>query len=212
MPPGFDIGATFDRHHPQWEHRLWTDAELTAGDWRTGDLLRRAEEFAPDDAIRFRVDVWRLEILARHGGIYVDCDAVCLRPMDRLLDYDGFVAQSPNDQTKATNAVMGVAPGHPFTLALLDGLAERAERYRGRRVFESVGGDYLTEMLGEYDVEMLPWWLFAGRSIKDRNAGRRRDPRHEREGMVDHLYGNTLQGLRGWVPDWARRAKARLSK
>ena len=32
-----------------------------------------------------RADVLRYEILRRHGGVYVDVDVECLRPLDDLL-------------------------------------------------------------------------------------------------------------------------------
>lgn len=189
MPDPYDHGDAWEATHPHWERRLWTDTDLD-GDWRVRPLLDNAERYAPRDAVRFRVDVLRLELLSRYGGIYVDCDARPLRSFDPLCERDAFVAQSPNDPRKATNAVMGCEPGHPYIETLLDGVAERAERKKGRRVVESVGGFYLTDTLSD-DVEMLPWWWFAAQSIRDRDRGRKPDPRNTKEGFCDHMYGNT---------------------
>ena len=70
---------TWLRHHPDWEHRLWTEAELP-GDLElteAANLLRQPAE---------RADILRLELLHRHGGVYLDADFECLKPIDPLLD------------------------------------------------------------------------------------------------------------------------------
>lgn len=212
MPDVYDNGHTLEHHHPGWEHRLWTDTDLDDGTWDMQPILDRADELAPpDDVTRFRVDVWRLELLHRFGGIYIDCDAVALRPFDALLDRT-FVAESPNVAGVATNAVMGCEPGHHFLEALLDGVEERAERMGGRRVVEAVGGYYLTELLPQHpDVEMLPWWRFCSQSIRTRDLGLPPDSRNVEEGYADHLYGNSLHGGGSRWPFWIRRARWMLA-
>lgn len=178
IPPIYDHGGEWDQLHPTWEHHLWT----TPPDW-----IRLLAGAPTGDKTRFMVDVWRLELLYDHGGIYVDCDVVPLRPFDDLLA-SPFVAQSPNNVALATNAVMGFPAHHPVLARMLEGLHARLETHGGRRVVESVGGLYLTENLG--GVEMLPWWMFASRSIAQRRKGV--DPGPRPGAYADHLYANTL--------------------
>ena len=33
-------------------------------------------------------DIMRLEILYKYGGIYIDCDAIALRPFGKIVVYD----------------------------------------------------------------------------------------------------------------------------
>jgi inositol phosphorylceramide mannosyltransferase catalytic subunit len=94
------------RHHPEWEFRLWTDENLPRDFERREayELLRLPAE---------RADVIRLELLYRSGGVYVDLDFECLRPIDSLVgDVDFFTgyrkARRPN------NALIGSVPGHPI--------------------------------------------------------------------------------------------------
>ncbi|WP_029008558.1 glycosyltransferase [Azospirillum halopraeferens] len=75
--------ATWRRLHPDWEHRLWTDADLRAF------VAREAPDFLPvydayEEPIR-RADAARYLILQRLGGLYVDLDFECLKPLDPLL-------------------------------------------------------------------------------------------------------------------------------
>lgn len=186
------FGETFEARNPQWEHRLWTERDLDALEMRNRELFDAAEVEAPRDAIRWRVDVARLEILAQHGGIYVDCDAECLRPLDGLRGHRMFVAQSPNDTSLVTNAVMGCEPGHPFLDALIAGLPANAAAYRGRRLVDTVGGKYLSRQfaaLQPVGVDVLQWWWFAPQSIRDRDRGRPARPHPD--AYTRHVYGNT---------------------
>lgn len=179
IPPVYDHGTEWERLHPDWETHLWT----TPPEW-----IRLLPGAPKGDKTRFMVDVWRLQLLHDHGGIYVDCDVVPLRPFDDLLG-SAFVAQSPNKLTVATNAVMGFPSRHPVLAAMLDGLEDRLRTHGGRRVVESVGGFYLTESLD--GVDMLPWWMFASRSIAQRKRGLNPGPRPG--AYADHLYANTLR-------------------
>jgi mannosyltransferase OCH1-like enzyme len=93
------------RHHPAWEHRLWTEAELPA------DLeLREAANLLRQPAER--ADILRLELLHRLGGVYVDADIECLQPIDPLLDTDCFLCLL--DSGRVSNAVIGCVPAHPL--------------------------------------------------------------------------------------------------
>src|SRR5690348_15650039 len=70
-------------HHPDWRYRFWTDHDLR-------ELVRRDYPwFLPiyDGYPKHieRVDAARYFLLHRHGGLYVDLDFECLRPIDELL-------------------------------------------------------------------------------------------------------------------------------
>lgn len=196
MPDEYQrYGHTWREHNPMFEHRMWTEpdlADLADLPMRNRDLYDAAEREAPRDAIRWRVDIARLEILYRHGGIYVDCDTACLRPVDELLQHRMFLPQSPNDTSLVTNAVMGAEPGHPFVAALVEGLPANAAAYRGRRLVDTVGGKYFTRMLAKHKpvgVTILPWWLFAAQSIRERDRGLPATPHPD--AFANHAYGNT---------------------
>jgi hypothetical protein len=96
-------GETWREHHPDWELRLWGDAEIA----ELGEIeaLARARHHSE------RSDILRYELLRRHGGVYVDTDVECLRPFDPLLaDVRVFAAwEVPG---RMCGAVMGAVPGH----------------------------------------------------------------------------------------------------
>jgi mannosyltransferase OCH1-like enzyme len=102
------------RHHPAWEHRLWTEDDLPADPIRAEALNRLR---APVE----RADILRLELLFRHGGAYADTDLECLRPVDELLGEEEFVAVCLKPG-RVTNTFIAATPGHPLLRRALDEL------------------------------------------------------------------------------------------
>lgn len=109
MPEQYvEYGRTWERLHPGWTMRLWTDddAPMPAG-------IERAR------ALSERADLVRYEVLRQHGGVYVDTDIECRRPIDDLLD--GVVAFSAYEEPgRLCNALMGAVPGHPAMARLCE--------------------------------------------------------------------------------------------
>jgi mannosyltransferase OCH1-like enzyme len=101
-----EYGWSWANHHPGWELRLWTEENLP-GDLERKEiyeLLRRPAE---------RSDMLRLELLDRHGGVYVDTDFECRRSIEPLLDGVRFFC-AYIDPGRVNNALIGSAPGHPL--------------------------------------------------------------------------------------------------
>jgi mannosyltransferase OCH1-like enzyme len=97
---------TWRRRHPNWEHRLWTEDELPSDPIRP-EVLERLR--APVE----RADILRLEILYRHGGVYVDTDVECLRPVDEVLAGHDFVGVCLKPG-RMTNTFIASVPAHPL--------------------------------------------------------------------------------------------------
>jgi hypothetical protein len=95
------FGETWRELHPEWEYKLWTEQDVPAV-----PAAERARNVAE------RADVLRYEILRRHGGVYVDVDVECLRPLDDLLTgVEVFAAYEVPG--RLCNAVMGGVAHHP---------------------------------------------------------------------------------------------------
>jgi len=112
-------GETWRRHHPEWEMRLWTEDELP------GDLVR-PEAYERLRKPTERSDIIRLEILFRFGGVYVDTDFECLRPIDPLIEGVDFFTCDLKPG-RVNNAVIGSVRGHPLLERALRELRPRTE-------------------------------------------------------------------------------------
>lgn len=104
--------ATWQEQHPTWEYTLWTD-ESAAGILR--DQPRLAAAFAAAENPAERSDLLRLELVLRHGGVYVDVDFECLQPLDALHHtYSFYTGMSNVGAFELNNGLFAAATGHPL--------------------------------------------------------------------------------------------------
>jgi hypothetical protein len=133
------LAAGWRARHPDWAYRLWTDADLRrlVAD-HYPELLSTFEAY---DHEICRVDTARYLLLHRHGGVYVDLDFECLRPIGPLLEGHRLVlGEEPASHLELTivrrhlspprrivcNAFAASAPGHPFWMHLAQELRSHA--------------------------------------------------------------------------------------
>lgn len=95
-------------HHSEWENMMWTDKNMPAPFFFT-------EEYNIDNNYARKSDLIRLQVLYNYGGVYLDTDVECVKPIDKLFeDYDFVVATECGgnqikdcNQTHINNAVIG---------------------------------------------------------------------------------------------------------
>ena len=160
MPQEYEAHReSWRRHHPHWEMRLWTDENLP-------DDLVRPEAYERLRNPAERSDIVRLEVLYRFGGVYVDTDVECLRPIDPLLqdDVDFFVGYVKPG--KVTNAVIAAEAGHPVLEQALRELRPVTEFGVDKR---GTGPDFLTALMHEHpEVTIYPQELIYAATDAER--------------------------------------------
>ncbi|CAE7524184.1 cfap299 [Symbiodinium microadriaticum] len=105
--------------HPTWEYRLWTDDD--AGEELRGHpgLAKAADNPAE------KSDILRLAIILRHGGLYVDVDFECLKPLDVLHSRASFYCGLSNvGAVEVNNGLFAATAGHPLVSYLCDHLGK----------------------------------------------------------------------------------------
>jgi mannosyltransferase OCH1-like enzyme len=142
---------TWEEHHPDWDHRLWTHFEGL----RNQNLYDRAGEITPHVG-QFRADIARYEILYEHGGVYVDCDFECLRPLDNLISGIGCFAAWELEDRWVNNAILGATPGHPLFDDLIRALPASVSRNAGRRPNRMTGPQFLTPIWRRWHATTFP--------------------------------------------------------
>jgi hypothetical protein len=127
-------GQTWLQHNPGWVLELWTDDNLPPDLERREvyDVLRQPAE---------RSDMLIFEFLYRYGGVYIDTDFECLRPIGPLRTrLDIFCSYSHSDRL---NNAIKARPAPPLIRRVC------ASCGRGRRTARSTrptGPFFITEL------------------------------------------------------------------
>jgi mannosyltransferase OCH1-like enzyme len=110
-PPPVALMATWREKNPSYQYKLWDNARCIAFGFRNAAKIRDMPELCG------KADLMRYEILARHGGVYVDADSECVRPLD-----DHFLAHEAwccfeNEIARPSllaNGYLGASVGSPL--------------------------------------------------------------------------------------------------
>jgi hypothetical protein len=107
----YSYEETWREHHPNWDFQLWDDADARH--------LVPAGALAACRSRSEAANLVRYEVLRRFGGLYVDTDVECRRPLDPLLQGIDSLAGYLTPGRIETAVLAGVA-GHPaFVYAAL---------------------------------------------------------------------------------------------
>lgn len=98
---------TWQQHHPDAQFRTWTDADIPSFG---PEIVRLCGQCRNPAEVS---DVLRFCIIAEHGGIYLDTDFECVKPIWELLHGWDFATCWENP-TVASSAFFASVPGHPI--------------------------------------------------------------------------------------------------
>lgn len=104
--------ASWKTNCPDWEIKEWNESNY---DVNAHPYTREAYE---EKKWAFVTDVARLEIVDRHGGVYLDTDVELLDGLDSVMDCDAFYFFE-TDRNINSGMGFGAAAGHCTTKAML---------------------------------------------------------------------------------------------
>jgi len=90
--------------NPNWDHMKWDEMSLRA----------ECEKFSPEALTKFeeftnmiqKIDFGRYIVLYNYGGVSIDCDTECLRPLEKVPGIDRYdLILGKNSLTKLENKV-----------------------------------------------------------------------------------------------------------
>ena len=213
-----DYFDQWQRLHPGWDIRLWTDATMREFVAEAYPAFLGVYDGYPK--MIQRADAFRYLVLGRLGGIYADLDVEPLQSVEPLLEHDCFVGIEPLEHIIAdrihqgvpflfTNAFMGSVPGHRLWRDIVDRLPDLADQ----ETFYSTGPSMVTAMAlrlpkAERPVLLLPevWSPLLANGIRTKSDARvkammgdwSRVVAADKGTMVSHKWLTT------WVP-WHKR-------
>ncbi len=140
MPEAFQrYGESWREHHPDWEMRLWTDDNLPP--------LSRPQALTRARYPTELANLLRYELLAGAGGVYIDTDLECLRPIDPLLEgVEAFTAYLRPGRVGC--GILGAVPGHPLFARAVEEAEKRAGE--GKSSVRATGPWFMTELVKDF--------------------------------------------------------------
>ncbi len=133
---------------PGWGYKLWTDKDV-----EDFPLINSAMYFSEKN-YGARADILRLEILYRHGGVYVDTDFECIKPemfdvLNRSFDFYSGLAPVDCEALVMANGLIGSIPGHPIIKACLEQLPSHAANVKDQKMRTVMRGPGLLTIMTE---------------------------------------------------------------
>ena len=104
--------------HPDYQYILWTDE--MALNFIKEEFPWFLDTFQSYKYPIQRADAMRYFVLLSYGGVYIDLDDGCQRPLDPLLRVPAFLRKT--SPLGVSNDVMGFVPRHPFLLKVIKNL------------------------------------------------------------------------------------------
>ncbi len=160
---------TWKDHHPDWTIKLWTDKEVAQLNLKNKIAYQRAKSWGE------KSDILRYEILYRFGGLYVDTDYECFRPLDLFHHTcDFYVSMGFSEKFWLNNALIASRPGHPIMKECINAIPIAPENAKVWDAIYRTGPKFLTNCVRKYlfiendlvllpisYVSPLPWWKRA---------------------------------------------------
>lgn len=160
---------------PKIIHRIWLNGELPeefrgygkrwldlhvgwkALCWNEDSLRREFPDARPEtwgNTAAAQSDVWRLLLLERFGGLYVDTDYEPFRAFDRVVSSASFLASLIG--SRPVNGLLACTPGHPLIKQAVAMALDRVGRYpileaAGPKLIEAV----LAPAMGHFPKPLL---------------------------------------------------------
>ena len=153
--------GTWIRHHPDWTIKIWDNASLSENEWVNAAHMRAM--FGRE--LNGVADMMRWEILYNEGGIVIDADSICLRPLDdSLLDCDAFACWESEMARPGLIAAgyFGCGAGNEFVGQIILDI-QNEESVVNASAWKTVGPQRLTDSYRRYryhGLRILPSYYF----------------------------------------------------
>jgi len=132
---------TWQKFHPDWEYRLWTDSDISGMEMKKRNLFDTVSNLGQ------KSDVLRYEILRKHGGIYVDTDFECIKPFDDLRYLDFFCGFAYDKEMVLYNGMIACVPENKILVACTQSPQLAYTGKDGQKIMQNTGAYYLTKCM-----------------------------------------------------------------
>uniref|UniRef100_A0A6C0CYV5 Uncharacterized protein n=1 Tax=viral metagenome TaxID=1070528 RepID=A0A6C0CYV5_9ZZZZ len=153
---------TWKNKHPDFEYIRWNESEFEKRDmnFECQDKIDSMEQYCG------KVDIMRLELLYKYGGVFLDADSVCIEPIDYLLNNNFMIYENEKVRKDLiANGIMGFVPKHPFIKKCINFIKnnEVSQSKTGLLPWQITGPTLVTKIYDKdifNDIRILPSYTF----------------------------------------------------
>ncbi|ACV75583.1 MAG: glycosyltransferase [Zymomonas mobilis] len=154
--PNHFINSWIEKN-PDWQVKLWENNILTSHPWYNA---KHIESLLPYGKFHGISDMMRYEILFLEGGLYVDADSFCVRPLEDWLFDSDICLGWENEHTRPgliCNNVMAAAPKNPFFSQLIETI-QKKNTVLGLPLWQLTGPQLVTDIHRENPQHNYTLW------------------------------------------------------
>jgi inositol phosphorylceramide mannosyltransferase catalytic subunit len=124
-------------NHKDWKYYFWDDSNIP--------ILYNQETYDKSETYAQKADILRYELLYKYGGIYIDCDFLCIKPIDKLIEnIDGFSAYESNEFIAI--GIMGFKKGDLFLRKIIEYLEYNVLLNKEKNIPNQTGPVFFTKL------------------------------------------------------------------
>jgi len=140
------LKETWEKQHPDWNIKVWGDKDAESFGMVNKKIFDAVSNYG------VKSDIFRYEILYRHGGIYTDTDYECLLSFDDFLYLDFFAGTGWNPWPVVFNGLLACTSGNKYMGNIIDAIHQ--EQINDTLGFDQIlnytGCDFITPIYTKY--------------------------------------------------------------
>jgi mannosyltransferase OCH1-like enzyme len=163
-PPPNRMMDTWKDMNPDFEYIRWNEDMIR----EKGIKFECKKRIRDMEEINGKADIMRWELLYEYGGVFIDADSYCLRPIDEQImkakAFAGWEHEEARPGLVATGT-MGFPPKHPLPRAAIDWILENEVNYKKckQAAWQTCGPGLLTRLYNTgfgSDMTIFPSYYF----------------------------------------------------
>lgn len=160
-----------------WDYVLWDEDALSQLGMKHQALY---DQYIADGCLNGAANIARVEILAQHGGVYIDADTEHVSDFadEPFMRSDVWVVHSPNVEpaedgtpTRLVNGIMAATKGHAFIASYQRALGKVTDLHPSWR---KTGAELMTAVFNrkkKNDIPVLPAHTFLPFTMRNKRIG-----------------------------------------
>ena len=94
-----------------------------------------------------KADLWRILVLQKHGGVYIDIDAAFCWPLERMISNDQTELFVQLKDGSFTNHFIAACPNHPLIIEMADRILANIKENSLKSVFDMTGPTVVNDVV-----------------------------------------------------------------